>query len=50
MVSSSLLLFFSHVFTRNAATGLLRDSAEIAFYVSDAPLTCARAAEAIRAH
>ena len=38
------------VHTRNAATGLLRHSAEIAFYVSNIPLTAARAAEAIRAH
>ncbi len=38
------------VYTRNAATGLLRHSAETAFYVSNTPLTAARAAEAIRAH
>ena len=38
------------VYTRNAATGLLRRSAEVAFYVANTPLTAARAAEAIRAH
>ena len=38
------------VYTPNTATGLLRHSAEIAFYVSNIPLTAARAAEAIRAH
>jgi len=38
------------VSTRSAATGLLRHSAETAFYVSNTPLTAARAAEAIRAH
>jgi hypothetical protein len=38
------------VFTRNAATGLLRHSTETAFYVSNTPLTAARAADAIRAH
>ncbi len=38
------------VHTRNAATGLLRHSAETAFYVSNTPVTAARAAEAIRAH
>ncbi len=32
------------VFTRNAATGMLRRSAETAFYVSNTPLTAARAA------
>ena len=39
-----------NVFTRNAATGLLGRSTETAFYVSNVPLTAARAAEAIRAH
>ena len=38
------------VFTRNARTGLLRHSTETAFYVSNAPITATRAAEAIRAH
>ena len=38
------------VFTRNAATGLLRRSAETAFYISNTPLTAVRAAEAVRAH
>ncbi|MBV8614037.1 MAG: ISAs1 family transposase [Acetobacteraceae bacterium] len=38
------------VSTRSAATGLLRHSAETAFYVSNTPLTATRAAEAIRAH
>ncbi len=38
------------VYTRNAKTGLLRHSAEMAFYVSNTPVTAARAAEAIRAH
>jgi len=39
-----------HVYTRNAKTGLLRRSAETAFYISNTPVTAARAAEAIRAH
>ncbi len=39
-----------HVYTRNAKTGLLRCSAETAFYISNTPVTAARAAEAIRAH
>ena len=39
-----------NVYTRNAATGLLRHSAEVAFYIASTPLTAARAAEAIRAH
>jgi predicted transposase YbfD/YdcC len=39
-----------HVFTRNAATGLLRHSTETAFYVANTPLTATHAAEAIRAH
>ena len=38
------------VYTRNAKTGLLRHSAETAFYVSDTPVTATRAAEAVRAH
>ena len=38
------------VYTRNAATGLLRHAAETAFYVANTPMTAARAAEAIRAH
>lgn len=38
------------VYTRNAATGLLRHSTETAYYVSNTPLTAACAAEAIRAH
>ncbi len=39
-----------NVYTRSAQTGLLRHSAETAFYVSNTPVTAARAAEAIRAH
>ena len=38
------------VYIRNAKTGLLRHSAETAFYVANTPVTAARAAEAIRAH
>jgi len=38
-----------NVFTRNTATGLLGLSTETAFYVSNIPLTAARAAEATRA-
>ncbi len=38
------------VYTRNAKTGLLRHSAETAFYVSNRSVTAARAAKAIRAH
>ena len=38
------------VYARDTSTGLLRHSAETAFYVSNAPVTAARAAEAIRAH
>ncbi len=38
------------VYTRSAKTGLLRHSAETAFYVSNTPVTAARAAEVIRAH
>lgn len=38
------------VYTRNTKTGLLRHSAEIAFYVSNTPVTATRAAEAVRAH
>ena len=38
------------VYTRNAKTGLLRHSAEMAFYVSNKPVTATRAAKAIRAH
>ena len=38
------------VYTRNAKTGLLRHSAETAFYVANTPVTATRAAEAIRAH
>ena len=38
------------VYTRNTKSGLLRHSAETAFYVSNMPVTAARAAEAIRAH
>ncbi len=38
------------VHTRNAKTGLLRHSAEMAFYVSNTPVTATRAAETIRAH
>jgi predicted transposase YbfD/YdcC len=38
------------VYTRNAKTGLLRHSAETAFYVSNTPMTAICAAEAIRAH
>ena len=39
-----------NVHTRNAKTGLLRHSAETAFYVANTPVTATRAAEAIRAH
>ena len=39
-----------NVFTRSAATGLLKTSTETAFYVSNTTLTATRAAEAIRAH
>ncbi len=39
-----------NVYTRNAKTGLLRPSSETAFYVSNTPVTAARAAGAIRAH
>jgi hypothetical protein len=38
------------VFTRSSKTGLLRHTAETAFYISNMPLAVARAAEAIRAH
>jgi predicted transposase YbfD/YdcC len=38
------------VYTRNAQTGLLRHSAEAAFYIANKPLTAARAADGIRAH
>lgn len=38
------------VFTRNAATGMLRHATEIAFYVTNRPITATRAANAIRAH
>jgi predicted transposase YbfD/YdcC len=38
------------VFTRITKTGLLRRSSEIAFYVSNKPITADRAAKAIRAH
>ncbi len=38
------------VYTRNAKTGLLRHSSEMAFYVANTPVTAARAAEAVRAH
>ena len=38
------------VYTRNSKSGLLRHSAETAFYVSSTPITAARSAEAIRAH
>jgi predicted transposase YbfD/YdcC len=37
-------------FNRNAKTGLLRHSAETAFYVSNTPIAATRAAKAIRAH
>jgi len=37
------------VYTRNAKTGMLHHSAETAFYVSNTPVTAARAAKAIRA-
>ena len=37
------------VHTRNAKPGLLRHSAEIAFYVSNTPMSATRAAEAVRA-
>jgi len=38
------------VYTRSAKTGLLRHSSETAFYVSNTPVTAARAADAVRAH
>ena len=38
------------VYTRNAKTGLLCHSTEIAFYVSNTPVSATRAAEAVRAH
>jgi len=38
------------VFTRNTATGLLRRTAETAFYPCNTPICAARAAVAIRAH
>jgi len=38
------------VYTRNAKTGLPRRSTETAFYVSNTPITAARAAQAVRAH
>ncbi len=38
------------VFTRDAATGLLRKTTETALYVSNAPLAAQTAAAAIRAH
>ena len=38
------------MFTRNTKTGLLRHTAETAFYISNMPVAAARAAEAIRAH
>ncbi len=38
------------VFTRNAATGMLRHTTETAFYVTNRPITATRAANAIRAH
>ena len=38
------------VYTRNAKTGLLRHATETAFYVSNTPVSAARAADAIRAH
>ena len=38
------------VYTRNAKTGLLRHSAETAFYVSNTPVAATCAAKAIRAH
>ena len=38
------------VYTRRTATGLLHHTTEAAFYISNTPVTAARAAEAIRAH
>lgn len=38
------------VFTRITKTGLLRRSTEIAFYISNKPITAVRAAKAIRRH
>ena len=38
------------MFTRSSKTGLLRHSAETAFYVSNTPISARRAADAIRAH
>jgi hypothetical protein len=39
-----------NVYTRNSKTGLLHRAGETAFYVSNTPISAARAAEAIRAH
>jgi hypothetical protein len=39
-----------NVYTRNNKTGLLHHASETAFYVSNTPVTAARAAAAIRAH
>jgi hypothetical protein len=39
-----------NVFSRNPATGMLRQSTETAFYISNAPLSAVRAAHAIREH
>ncbi len=38
------------VHTRSSKTGLLRHSAETAFYISNKPVTASRAASAIRDH
>ncbi len=38
------------VYTRNSKTGLLGHSAEIAFCISNAPITAARAGTAVRGH
>jgi predicted transposase YbfD/YdcC len=38
------------VFTRNAKTGLLHQTAETAFYIANTPLTASHAASVVRAH
>jgi predicted transposase YbfD/YdcC len=47
---SAIIRVERSVFVRNAATGLLRHSAETGFYVANTPITAPRAAQAIRAH
>ena len=47
---AALICVEREVFPRNSKTGLLRHSAETAFYVSNMPVVAARAADAIRGH